>query len=140
MPDEEDKLVALDSLKSSESLTVAEARHMVRTAFLIEDLNTLNLIGMDPEQKTSDRVAALIFLVKFAEGAEGTDHKFLKKLSPDVAKRIARLGVAQNANRKIDQKALSSGNVAQDGTQRERLGPDGNGGQEGSGHGGEGSG
>ncbi len=98
--DDDSPLVALDAQKATESLSIAEARHLARTAFLVNSLDQINEIACNPDMKESTRLAAHIFLVQFAEGSAGTEGKFLKKLSPEVAKRIARMGVQNAVNRR----------------------------------------
>lgn len=94
MPDSE--LIALDAGPAKESLSVAEARHVVRERMLLEALDALHELGMNRENKPGDRIPALRILVEFAEGAEGSEGKLVTRLRPELARRLARLGKEQD--------------------------------------------
>ena len=88
----EDKLIALDSQPAKDSPSVAEARHIVRERMLLAALDELFEIGMNRENKPSDRNTALRGVIEFAEGAEGTEGRLLARLRPEAARRLAKLG------------------------------------------------
>lgn len=98
--DDENDLTVLDSQDAKDSASIAEARHLVRRHMLLENLNALNEIGMNPEQKTADRVVALRFLVEFAASAEGTGEKWAQKMSPKAALLIAKIGTSKNVTQR----------------------------------------
>jgi hypothetical protein len=84
-------LTALDS--EDRSVSVAEARHMARAHMLLKAIETLYEMGMNPENRPSDRVAALRYVADFASEAQGNGSKTVGKLSPGAARLIAKLGL-----------------------------------------------
>lgn len=134
MSDEIDpnQLVALDSVPAKESLSVAQARHMVREHMLLEALEALHEIGMNPDNKPAERTTALRTIVEFAEGAEGTEGRLIARLKPEVARRLARLGKDQTNGRQqaTPNQPTNEGQVVSPTPEGQRLGsgsPDGNG-------------
>lgn len=117
MPDE--LYVQLDSGPAKDSLSVAEARHVVRVRMLMEALDALHEIGMNPENRPNDRTSALKIVVDFAAEADGNDTRVLEKLRPEVARRLAKLGKARDdAKSGIAQRTQSEGNLLPDGTEK----------------------
>lgn len=104
-----DRLVALDSGPSKDSLSIAEARHVVRERMLLEALDACHEIGMNPENRAADRVSALRVVIEFAEAAEGSEGKLLTRLRPEVARRLARIGKEQDDKAAGIAKRLTTG-------------------------------
>src|SRR5262245_46727521 len=74
-------------------MSVAEARHMVRERMLLQALDELHTIGMNRDNRVSDRINALQFIVDFGAEAQGNGSKQVGKLSPAAARLIAKLGL-----------------------------------------------
>lgn len=116
MPDNDSPLVALDSQPAKDSPSVAEARHIVRERMLLAAIDELFEIGMNRENKASDRNTALKEIVAFAEGAEGTEGRLLARLSPGAARRLAKLGKELEDERQgIAKRQLKAGTTESDG-------------------------
>jgi hypothetical protein len=85
----EDKPLILDSGKYS--YTVAECKHAARK-MLPDILEVLSEIATNPTAKNSDRIHAADILRKFAEESEDEEQTVSTKLSPKVAKLLAKMG------------------------------------------------
>ncbi len=107
MPD--DHYIQLDSGPAKDSLSVSEARHVVRVTMLMEALDALHEIGMNPENKPGDRNVALKAVVDFASEAEGNDSKVIEKLRPEVARLLARKGKERDDAKAGIAKRLAAG-------------------------------
>jgi len=114
-----DKLTALDS--EDASVSVAEARHMVRKHMLLPALDALYEMGMNGQNRPADRHNCLKLIVEFAAEAQGSGSKTVGRLSPEVARYIAKLGIkneiAKNTEAEPRNRSLPS-----DGAEEERLG------------------
>lgn len=94
---------------ANESMTVAEARHLARR-LLPEILDGLAECAANSDNKQSDRNFARKLLLDFAtDTSQGTESKWIKKLTPAIAAKIAAMEKRDAAKRpEATQPALAS--------------------------------
>jgi hypothetical protein len=95
-----DKPELLDSAKYS--YTIAECRHAARK-MLAEMLDVLSEIAMNPTNKNADRIAAAREVKDFALESEDDEMTVTPKLSPRVARLIAKMGTKHEQSRSRDE-------------------------------------
>lgn len=99
MPDNDD-LIVLDSALTSEN--VDAARHLARK-MLSTAVDTLYEIGLNSDEKTSNRIAALKIFIDFAQAAKPQDTKRLlsKQVLPKgLRNKLARMGINGKGSQK----------------------------------------
>ena len=111
MPDEDFKLELIER-GEKEPMSIAEARFLARK-FLPDILDGLMEISANRENKPSERTLAYKTLLEFATDVAENETKWLSKMSPRMAARLATMNKKDNdasqGTKAVEPPALPSG-------------------------------